>query len=72
MTRCRIARLAAAAFALASAALPRPAQAALKVVSSIPILGSLAKEVGGERVEVQSPCPHQPSKKPPSKKSQSR
>src|SRR4030088_1153962 len=54
MTRCRIARLAAAAFALASAALPRPAQAALKVVSSIPILGSLAKEVGGDRVEVQS------------------
>jgi zinc/manganese transport system substrate-binding protein len=54
MTRSRIARLAAAAFALASAALPRPAQAALKVVSSIPILGSLAKEVGGDRVEVQS------------------
>jgi zinc/manganese transport system substrate-binding protein len=54
MTRSRIARLAAGVFALASAALPRPAQAALKVVSSIPILGSLAKEVGGDRVEVQS------------------
>jgi zinc/manganese transport system substrate-binding protein len=54
MTRSRIARLAAGAFALACTALPRPAQAALKVVSSIPILGSLAKEVGGDRVEVQS------------------
>jgi len=56
MTRSRIARLAlaAGAFALAAAALPHPAHAALKVVSSIPILGSLAKEVGGDRVEVQS------------------
>src|SRR2546423_6621053 len=32
---------------------PRPA-AALKVVSSIPTLGSLAKEVGGARIEVES------------------
>lgn len=56
MTRSRIARLAlaAGAFALAAAALPHPAHAGLKVVSSIPILGSLAKEVGGDRVEVQS------------------
>ncbi len=33
---------------------PRPAAAALRVVSSIPTLGSLAKEVGGDRVEVES------------------
>jgi zinc/manganese transport system substrate-binding protein len=34
--------------------LPRPAAAALKVVSSIETLGSLAKEVGRDRVEVES------------------
>jgi len=45
----RIALLAALAFAV-----PRPASAALRVVSSIPTLGSLAKEVGGDRVEVES------------------
>jgi zinc/manganese transport system substrate-binding protein len=33
---------------------PRPAAAALRVVSSIPTLGSLAKEVGGDRVDVES------------------
>lgn len=48
-------RLAAALAALSLLALlPRPARAAVKVVSSIPILGSLAKEVGGGRVDVQS------------------
>ncbi len=40
-------------FALALT-LPRPAAAALRVVSSITTLGSLAKEVGGDRVEVKS------------------
>ncbi len=45
----RFALLAALAFAA-----PRPASAALRVVSSIPTLGSLAKEVGGDRVEVES------------------
>ena len=40
-----------AAFALL---LPRPAAAAVKVVSSIPSLGSLAKEVGGDRIDVES------------------
>jgi zinc/manganese transport system substrate-binding protein len=56
MRRPRISRLAlaAGAFALAAAGLPSPAHAALKVVSSIPMLGSLAKEVGGDRVEVQA------------------
>jgi zinc/manganese transport system substrate-binding protein len=34
--------------------LPRPAAAALKVVSSIETLGSLAKEVGRDRVDVES------------------
>ena len=34
--------------------LPRPAAAALEVVSSIPTLGSLAKEVGGDCVDVES------------------
>src|SRR5438874_4702634 len=48
---------------------PRPAAAALKVVSSIPTLGSLAKEVGGDRVEVESlskgyPDPHFVEPKP--------
>ncbi|HWE25115.1 MAG TPA: metal ABC transporter substrate-binding protein [Myxococcales bacterium] len=33
---------------------PRPAAAAVKVISSIPTLGSLAKEVGGDRVDVES------------------
>jgi zinc/manganese transport system substrate-binding protein len=33
--------------------LPRPAAAAVNVVSSIPTLGSLAKEVGGDRVQVE-------------------
>ena len=33
---------------------PRPAAAAVKVVSSIPTLGSLAKEVGGDRIDVES------------------
>jgi zinc/manganese transport system substrate-binding protein len=32
----------------------RPAQAALRVVSTIPTLGSLAKEIGGDRVAVES------------------
>ena len=44
-------------FALLAAlvlAAPLPAAAALRVVSSIPTLGSLAKEVGGDRVEVES------------------
>ena len=44
-------------FALLAAlvlAAPPPAAAALRVVSSIPTLGSLAKEVGGDRVEVES------------------
>ena len=45
----RFVLLAALAFAA-----PRPASAALRVVSSIPTLGSLAKEVGGDRVEVES------------------
>jgi len=35
-------------------AMAMPARAALRVVSSIPTLGSLAKEVGGDRVEVVS------------------
>jgi zinc/manganese transport system substrate-binding protein len=40
--------------ALLALVMPRPAKAALRVVSSIPTLGSLAKEVGGDRVEVES------------------
>jgi zinc/manganese transport system substrate-binding protein len=50
--RTTILALAAVAATVTSGA--RPAQAALKVVSSIPTLGSIAKEVGGDRVEVQS------------------
>jgi zinc/manganese transport system substrate-binding protein len=46
--------VALAAFAAAVTSSARPAQAALKVVASIPILGSIAEEVGGDRVEVQS------------------
>jgi zinc/manganese transport system substrate-binding protein len=43
------------ALALATGAgVAAPAQASVRVVSSIPTLGSLAKEVGGDRVEVVS------------------
>ncbi|TMB28331.1 MAG: zinc ABC transporter substrate-binding protein [Deltaproteobacteria bacterium] len=41
-------------FVLTVFAAATPARAALRVVSSIPTLGSLAKEVGGDRVEVVS------------------
>ncbi|GAC1598755.1 MAG: zinc ABC transporter substrate-binding protein [Myxococcales bacterium] len=43
-----------AAFAAAATASARPARASLKVVASIPVLGSIAREVGGDRVDVQS------------------
>ncbi len=43
-----------ALLAVLALSLPKPAAAAVRVVSSIPTLGSLAKEVGGDRVEVQS------------------
>ena len=48
-------RLLAGLLSLLALAAPRPAQAAdtIKVVSSISLLGSLAQEVGGDRVDVQ-------------------
>src|SRR6266853_778008 len=43
-----------AIFAVAAALLSTPARAELKVVASISTLASLAKEVGGDRVSVES------------------
>src|SRR5207245_1371923 len=40
--------------AVLAALAPLAARAELRVVSSIPVLGSLAKEVGGDRISVES------------------